>query len=699
MAQMKNFLRSLRYAWPYRNRFFLSIFCAVCAALLWGMNFTSIYPVLKLLHTDQSLHEWIDGCVATIQKDLQQIEKSSDALTEKSKELDALPQSKYVEQMKRDNTHSLVKVESKLVAARKKMDWYLIAKKYIYAFLPRDTFTTLGYVLGIVMVGVIFKCMFEFVQESLVGSVVNLTLYDLRNRFYRNIVHLDVDQFGEQGTSELMARFTNDMESVGAGIKTLFGKVIAEPLRAISCIIFAAFISWQLTLMFLVLVPVAAFILGKIGRLMKQATRKLLERMSSIYKILQETFIGIKVVKSYTMEPYERRRFRAATHDYYQKSMIVVNIDAASGPIIEVLGMAAVVGALLAGSFLVLKQETMLFGMRMSQYPIEPETLLQLYVLLAAVADPVRKLSSVFTKIQSGCAAADRIFYFMDKCPRVTPNSDGPRVSKKGSHIKAEHLTANGSPNDNKPATIRPILEFNGVCFSYDPGRPIVSNINFSIQEGETIAILGHNGSGKSTLMGMIPRFYDPDHGTILLDGEDLRQINLRSLRQNIGVVTQETVLFDDTIYNNIAYGTRGASRSSVEAAATKAYAHEFITNLPNGYDTIVGEAGNKLSGGQKQRLALARAILRDPAILILDEFTSQSDPESEALIHKVMREFLKGRTSFVITHRLNTLEIASRIMVLEGGKITAFGTHKDLMSNSPAYQRLHDAHSHRLSA
>jgi ATP-binding cassette subfamily B protein/subfamily B ATP-binding cassette protein MsbA len=243
------------------------------------------------------------------------------------------------------------------------------------------------------------------------------------------------------------------------------------------------------------------------------------------------------------------------------------------------------------------------------------------------------------------------------------------------------------------------MIEFKGVCFSYDPGRPILSNINLSIFEGETIAILGHNGSGKSTLMGMIPRFYDPDHGTIFLNGEDLRNVNLRSLRKKVSVVTQETVLFDDTIYNNIAYGTRGATKASIEAAANKAFAHDFILNLPKGYETMAGESGNKLSGGQKQRIALARAILRDPAIIILDEFTSQSDPESEVLIHKVMKEFLKGRTSFVITHRLNTLEIASRIVVLDAGVVAAVGTHKELIENCAAYQRMFEVHGKRLSA
>jgi ATP-binding cassette subfamily B protein/subfamily B ATP-binding cassette protein MsbA len=335
----------------------------------------------------------------------------------------------------------------------------------------------------------------------------------------------------------------------------------------------------------------------------------------------------------------------------------------------------------------------------MSQHPIEPESLLQLYVLLAAIADPVRKLSSVFTKIQSGCAASDRIFFFMDKQPRVNANSDGPKLLKTENGLVLDYR----SVSEQKPASLSgtggPILDFKGVCFSYDPGRPIVSNINLSVFEGETIAILGHNGSGKSTLMGMIPRFYDPDHGTIFLGGEDLRNINLRSLRKKISVVTQETVIFDDTIYNNIAYGTRGATKTAIENAAKKAFAHDFIVSLPKGYETVTGESGNKLSGGQKQRIALARAILRDPAIIILDEFTSQSDPESEALIHKVMRDFLKGRTSFVITHRLHTLEIASRIVVLDAGVIAAVGTHKELIASCVPYQRMFEVHGKRLSA
>jgi ABC-type multidrug transport system fused ATPase/permease subunit len=237
------------------------------------------------------------------------------------------------------------------------------------------------------------------------------------------------------------------------------------------------------------------------------------------------------------------------------------------------------------------------------------------------------------------------------------------------------------------------------VCFSYEPGRPVLTGIHLQVRHGETIALVGKNGSGKTSLVSLLPRFHDPDHGSIFVDGLDIRNINLRSLRQQIGMVTQQTVLFDDTAYNNIAYGNRRAPRELVEQAARQAFAHDFIVQLVDGYDTPIGEAGAKLSGGQRQRLALARAILRDPSILILDEFTSQYDAESEAFIHRALREFMNGRTTFVITHRLNTLEIADRIVVVDGGRILAVGKHHELLKDCLVYQRLHDAQFQRLVA
>jgi ATP-binding cassette subfamily B protein/subfamily B ATP-binding cassette protein MsbA len=320
-------------------------------------------------------------------------------------------------------------------------------------------------------------------------------------------------------------------------------------------------------------------------------------------------------------------------------------------------------------------------GLKFSEQPLDAEALLQLYVLLAAIADPVRKLSSVFTKIQASGAAADRIFDCLDREPRIKANADGPalRVGDDG-RLSAPPVKGQAAP---------PLIEFRDVCFSFEPGRPILSHLSFRVDHGETIAIVGGNGSGKSTLLSLLPRFRDPVHGSVMVLGHDLRQVNVRSLRHAIGLVSQDTVLFDDTIHANIAYGSRSATREEVEGAARKAFAHDFITRLPNGYDTNAGECGGKLSGGQKQRICLARAILRDPAILLLDEFTSQTDAESEALIHRAMADFVRGRTTFMITHRMHTLEIASRILVLDHGHIAGIGSEAELLRNCPAFQRL----------
>jgi ATP-binding cassette subfamily B protein/subfamily B ATP-binding cassette protein MsbA len=673
---MKNFLRALRYIWPYRGRLVLSIACALVAGGLWGINFLAIYPVLKILAAEQTPQVWVKTQVKAVEDTVKELQEESERLKKEEQRRDQVTDRKEREKRRRDLANDMGRNQRKLERATRDLWWLLVAQKYIDRYVPADSFQTLAWVFGFVVVVVAIKGFFEFWQEVLVGSVVNLSLFDLRNRFYRNSIHLDVDQFSEQGASELMSRFTNDTELLGTGLKTLFGKLIAEPIRAVSCVILACWISWQLTLMFLVLVPIALYVFGKVGRMMKRATRRLLERMSSIYKILQESFQGIRVVKAFTMEPYERRRFFTATKDYYHKSMQVVRIDALAGPLIELLGVIAVAGALLAGAYLVLGKHTHLFGLQMTSQKMDAATLLQLYALLAAIADPVRKLSSVYPKLQSGAAAADRIFSFVDRRPRVRRNADGPRLERHRSK-----------------------LEFRNVCFSYEPGIPILSNVTLEIRFGETIALVGKNGSGKSTLVGLIPRFFDPDHGAILIDSHDIRALHLRSLRQQIGLVTQDTILFDDTIYNNIAYGNRHAHVEDIESAARKAFAHEFIAKLPHAYQTRIGEAGSRLSGGQKQRIALARAILRNPSILILDEFTSQYDAESEALIHRALKEFMRDRTTIMITHRQNSLEIADRIILLDQGRIAAMDTHGKLMQTCEPYRRLYEAQLLRLSA
>jgi ATP-binding cassette subfamily B protein/subfamily B ATP-binding cassette protein MsbA len=666
---MKNLLRALRFAWTYRTRLFLSFACALVVALLWGANFTAIYPILKLIGPDnKNIQTWVDDQIVDLNA---RIKELNDSLDSRARDIQEVLKNPELADKHRDRQLAALnraqgKEEGRLGDAYWKLHIYQFCRVYIQRWLPEDRFETLAWILICVIIAVAVKGVFEFLQESLVGSVVHLSLLDMRNRFFRNVVHMDVNQFSDEGTHELMARFTNDMESLGAGKKTLFGKMVAEPLKAISCVVFACLISWRLTLLFLIVVPIALIFMSKVGRYMKRASRRVLESMSSLYKILQETFQGIKVVKAFTMERYERRRFFVGTKDYYHKGMRVINLEALSGPIMELLGVLSIAGALLVGAYIVLNNETGIWGLNFTDDKFETASLMQLYALLAAIADPVRKLSNVYTRLQSAAAASDRIFAFMDRESKVRSLPGAPRLER---HHRS--------------------VEFRDVCFSYTPDQPILTNIHLHVRAGEVLGLVGKNGCGKTTLVGLLARFYDPDHGSVFIDGYDLRKVHLRSLRQQIGLVTQETVLFDDSIYNNIAYGNRHANREEVEEAAKSAYAHDFILKLKNGYETRVGEMGAALSGGQRQRIALARAILRDPSILILDEATSAADVESESLIHKALADFTTNRTTFIITHRLSTLEIVDRILVMDSGRIEAVGTHEELMRACPTYQRL----------
>jgi len=675
-AAMKNFFRALKFSVAYRKRLILSLVCAMFAAAFWGLNFTAVYPVLKILTSNLTMQDWADQKIDAMQKEIAHYTTDLNQKKDRLKQVETWEESRVREREEHQLIGDIARLESKIENSATRLWRYQQLKTYFIRHLPQDRFETLAALMLLVFIGVAIKGVFEFWQEYLVGSVMSNTLYDIRNRFFRNAIHQDMRQFQENGSAELMARFTNDMEVMGNGMKILYGRMVAEPLRALSCVVIACWISWQLTVLFLVLVPAALYIMTKASRMMKRATRRVLERMSSIYKILQETFRGLRVVKGYTMEPYERRRFNAATRDYRDRSMRMVTIDALAGPIVELFGVLAVTVALLAGAYLVLNQKTHLFGLRMSASPIEPETLIQLYALLAGMADPIRKLSSVYTKLQSSAAAADRIFAFMDKTPQVHANREGPRIKR---HSEA--------------------IEFHNICFSYQKGSPILENITLKIKAGETIAIIGPNGCGKTTLLNLLPRFYDPDHGTIHIDGVDIGTAHLRTLRKQIGIVTQEAVIFEDTIRRNIAYGHPSASDEMIEAAAKKAFAHEFIVTFPNGYETMLGEIGRELSGGERQRIALARAILRDPSILILDEFTSQIDPLSESLINEAMKRFKVGRTTLLITHKMHTLELADRIVVLDSGKIEAVGVHAELLNSSPYYQSLHEAVLQRKAA
>jgi ATP-binding cassette subfamily B protein/subfamily B ATP-binding cassette protein MsbA len=717
---MRHFFWVLKHTWPYRYRLLASVICALLVAAFWSLNLSAIYPVLKILSTDKNLQQWVDEEIEDHQQQLDNPERRARIafLQRELKRLDELPNLENKETYERKYTQEIAKLEGELNYYATWVYRYQLLKAKVISYLPEDRFHTVVVILIAVIIGLAVKGIFEFFHESLVGSVTNRTLFDLRNGFFRRAIHQDVRQLASTGTPELMARFTNDTEQVGVGLKVLFGRMVGEPLKAIACLVVACLISWQLTVVFVIVVPLAIVVLVRVSKMMRKAARKLLERMSAMYKLVRETFDSIRVVKGFTRESHARRRFRAASRDYLRKAMRVIYIDAASGPIVEVLVVSAIGLALASGTYLVVTGNTHILGVRMTSQPLGFATLLQLYAFLAATADPVRRLTSVYTKIQAGEAAATRIYELYTRMPVVKANPQGPRLQEVR-QIKATKLDAvrrelelvlGRSPSPEELAAklgvsrerLETFIEFRNVCFSYNPDdseHPTLANVSLTVKAGETIAIVGANGSGKSTLLGLLPRFYDPDYGAVFIDGVNIRTAHLRSLRKLIAIVTQDTQLFDETVFDNIAYGKRGATLAEVIEAAKRARAHEFIERKPEGYNTRMGDSGVNFSGGEKQKIALARAILRNPSILILDEFSSAIDTVSEADIHEALKEFVKGRTVFLITHKLHTLEIADRIVVMDAGRVEDVGTHAELIARCPLYQRLCDSSQLRRAA
>lgn len=659
-----NFRRALGFAWPYRGRMLLSLLCGLVVAIFWGANISAVYPLLTVLLDKKTLVHWVDDGIEQANAKIAELEAELADL-EGRIEL-ARANRDFEEESKLDGRRQRRVAE--LDSNQSSLDWYHWVRPFLERYTPDDSFLTLCLLMLLLIAGMLIKSVFDFYQEYLSSQVVNLATFDLRNRFYRKTMGLDLTYFTEKGTHELMARFTSDVESLSSGMRALLSKVLLEPLKALSCLAFACFFNWRLTLVTLLLFPVAAVVMGLIGRYLKRVSRRNLESMSRIYKILQESFLGIREVKAFTMERYERRRFFEETKRFYHQSMKLVRMDAIGSPLLEVLAITAIAGALLAGSYLVMTGETHVFGIRLTYAPLEQSMLLTFYALIAGMCDPLRKVFSVYGRVQRGVAASDRIFHCLDRVPKFAEKRRAPLIPR---HSRS--------------------IQFQGVSFGYDPRRTVLRGVNLDVKFGETIAVVGPTGCGKTSLINLLPRFYDPTEGLIRIDGHDIRDVSLRSLREQMGIVTQHTILFDDTIFNNIAYGNRHADPALVESAAEAAYAHRFIVELPHGYQTKIGELGTTLSGGQRQRLALARAILRDPAILILDEATSSLDVESESLIHKALRTFKRGRTTFVVTHRLSTLDIADRIVVINNGRIEAVGTHNEVLRASSTYHRLHE--------
>jgi len=657
---MNNFARTLHLALRYRWTVAASVLCSLIVAVIWGGNIGALYPLVSVCFQGHSLRQWVDESIKKTQENEIQFRGE---MAQFSADL-----AKATNETRLKLAAQLADAQARVQAEQWAEQKYRRLKPYIERYAPDDPFMTVVLLVVTVLACTLVKDVFIALGAVLVDRLAGLTAFDLRNRFYRRTMRMELASFGESGTSDLLSRFTYDVDNVAGGVQAFFGRSISEPLKMLVCLAGAAWVCWPLLVLSLVIAPLALYLIGRLAKTLKRANRRALEQMSSLYNVLVETLNGIKIVKAFTMERHERRRFHKINKQCYRKGMRIAFFDGLINPVTELMGICTICLAILLGAYLAMNQKTHLLGIRMSERPLDLPSLFVFYAWLVGVSDPARKLADVYNRLQRASAASDRVYQLLDREP-------GVREAINPKPFRRHHRD----------------LVFDHVSFSYTPGHNVLEEIDLAIPFGETIAIVGPNGCGKSTFANLILRFFDPIEGHVHLDGTNLRDVRLRDLRSQIGLVTQETLLFDDTILNNIRYGSPWATRDQVVAAAKQAHAHSFIEQrLENGYETLVGAQGNRLSGGQRQRIALARAILRDPAILILDEATSQIDLESEQLIHKVLQQFIRNRTTVIITHRLETLALADRIIVMEGGRITDLGSHDQLLARSDLYRRLY---------
>jgi subfamily B ATP-binding cassette protein MsbA len=519
-----------------------------------------------------------------------------------------------------------------------------------------NAWTVVAYAL---IVSAVVKSLCDYAGTYLVNYAGFGMITDLRNDLYNAVLRRSVGFFQKNTTGTLLSTLINDIERVQMAMSSVLGEFLQQFFTLIFMMAAAILLGGKMSWILLLFVPVVISSARRIGRRVRQTTRKGQDKLAEIQNILHETITGNRIVKAFGMELWEMNRFRRAARRLFRANLKSVSVQAISSPLMDALGSVGIALLLLVGRGRILHHE------------MTAGSFIAFLVAVFTLYDPVRKFAMFYNSFQQALGASEEIFKFMDA-------QDDVREKKRAFVLKG----------------FKEGIQFEDVGFAYESDgevKQVLHGISLTVHPGEVIAFVGPSGAGKSSLVNLIPRFFDVNEGRILIDGHDLRDVTIASLREQIGKVTQETVLFNDTVRNNIAYGQPDVPISKVEEAAKMALAHDFILNMPEGYNTRVGEKGTRLSGGERQRLAIARAILKNAPILILDEATSALDVESEQFVQAALANLMKGRTVFVIAHRLSTVRKASRIAVIEGGEITEIGTHDELLQQSGTYRRLYN--------
>jgi len=509
--------------------------------------------------------------------------------------------------------------------------------------------------LAIIVVALL-KGAFNYGQSYLMNYVGNQAVADVREELFMQFMRLPVKYHDANNSGRLVSRVFNDVSWMANAVAGVMRDLAQHGLTFVAMVGVVFYQNWQLAAASIIVIPLSAHTMVRMGQRLRRLATSGQENIGDMTSVVQETLTGIRIVKAFGQEEAEAHRFRQSNQVYVGTSMKAIQVSSLASSYMEVIGVLGVAAIVWYGGYLVIHGA------------MTPGAFFSFLTAMFMAYTPIRKLSGASNTIQQALSAAERVFDVLD-LPTEQALDQGrgelPRISRA--------------------------LEFQQVSFRYDGSeRPALAGVTLSVETGRVLALVGSSGSGKTTLVSLVPRFYDPTEGAVLIDGRDIRSFTLKSLRSQIGIVSQETVLFDETVKNNIAYGRRATTHEAIIEAAKAAYAHDFIQRMPNGYETVIGEKGLKLSGGERQRLAIARAILRDPPILILDEATSSLDSESERIVQLALANLMKNRTTLVIAHRLSTVQSADCIAVLDKGRLVEIGTHSELLQRGGLYKRLH---------
>ncbi len=625
-------------------------------AVIWSASITTVFPIVKIVLEGETAITWVEHEIESGERNLLAAQQEVVRI-----ETEIKASSNVQLENKLDLKRDRVKGEEESLA------WYRKIQPFVNQYSPNSAFQTLVVALVWLLGVSLFKGVLLVISAILDARVAEKTVFDLRRIYYRKALELDQRRIDVIGTSNMMTHLSYNMLMISSGLRMFYGKCLREPLKMITCLAFAAWISFPLLVISLIIVPAGAFLIHSVARKMKQATQIEMQGMGDVFQTLIETFKAVKTVRIFTRERTERQRFKQNSGTLYRMQLRIALYDSLLRPITEVLSIVSISLSMLVGAYLVLNQETHLFGfIKISDTPIKPAMLLMFYAMLAGAADPARKMSEIVNVIVRGGTACDNLFRTFGAEPLVKAPENPIQVP--------EHKES---------------IQFEDIGFAYLPMQPVIKKLNLTVPFGQTIAIVGGNGSGKSTLMNLLARFYDPHLGRILIDNQDIRQMNPKRARQQIAWVTQDSVLFNGTLWENIAYGKYGSTDEEVMRAIKIARIDDFADELENGYHSNVGDDGKSLSAGQRQRVAIARAVVADPRILILDEATSQIDGQSENIIHDSLAEFIKNRTTFVITHRHSSLRLADRVIVMKLGEIVHDSSVAEASASSVQFQCL----------